>query len=217
MIKKIDRHIVLIGMMASGKSTIGKNMSEALGTFFYDIDYLIEKSENKTITEIFKIKGEEYFRKIEYEKTREIINIHTPSIISLGGGAFINPSIRNIMNDAHTIWLKLEISEIIKRVKLNNKRPLLSGKSEEEIFKILEEYSNNSVSFYEFINDINNDFSKSNKISLIQFLYKVAYADERLDVDEERLIRRIADLIHIKDIDVLKIKHVEKIKNDKNY
>ena len=90
------------------------------------------------------------------------------------------------------------------------------GKSEEEIFKILEEYSN-SVSFHEFINDINNDFSKSNKISLIQFLYKVAYADERLDVDEERLIRRIADLIHIKDIDVLKIKHVEKIKNDKNY
>ena len=97
---------------------------------------MIEKSENKTITEIFKIKGEEYFRKIEYEKTREIINIHTPSIISLGGGAFINPSIRNIMNDAHTIWLKLEILEIIKRVKLNNKRPLLSGKSEEEIEKI---------------------------------------------------------------------------------
>ncbi len=136
MIKKIDRHIVLIGMMASGKSTIGKNMSETLGTFFYDIDYLIEKSENKTITEIFKIKGEEYFRKIEYEKTREIINIHTPSIISLGGGAFINPYIRNMMNDAYTIWLKLEISEIIKRVKLNNKRPLLSGKSEEEIEKI---------------------------------------------------------------------------------
>ena len=119
MIKKIDRHIVLIGMMASGKSTIGKNMSEALGTFFYDIDYLIEQSENKTITEIFKIKGEEYFRKIEYEKTKEIINMHTPSIISLGGGAFINPSIRNIMDDADTIWLKLEISEIIKRVKLN--------------------------------------------------------------------------------------------------
>lgn len=91
------------------------------------------------------------------------------------------------------------------------------GKSEEKIFKILEEYSKNSVSFHEFINDINNDFSKSNKISLIQFLYKVAYADERLDVDEERLIRRIADLINIKDIDVLKIKHVEKIKNDKKH
>ena len=136
MIQKIDRHIVLIGMMASGKSTIGKNLSEALSTFFYDIDNLIEKSENKTIAEIFKIKGEKYFRKIEYEKTREIINIHTPSVISLGGGAFINPSIRNIMDDVDTIWLKLEISEIIKRVKLNDKRPLLSGKSEEEIENI---------------------------------------------------------------------------------
>ena len=49
MIKKLDKHLVLVGMMASGKSTIGKNMSEALNTFFYDIDYLVEKSENKTI------------------------------------------------------------------------------------------------------------------------------------------------------------------------
>jgi len=86
------------------------------------------------------------------------------------------------------------------------------GKSEEEIFKILEEYSKNNVSFHEFINDINNDFSKANKLSLIQFLYEVAYADERLDVDEERLIRRIADLINIKDLDVLKIKDYEKNK-----
>ena len=87
------------------------------------------------------------------------------------------------------------------------------GKNEEKILKIIEEYSKNSVSFYEFINDINKDYSKDDKLSLIQFLFDVAYADKILEVSEERLIRRIADLIKIKDIEVLKIKDISKNKN----
>ena len=87
------------------------------------------------------------------------------------------------------------------------------GKKEEKILEIIEEYSKNSVSFYEFINDINKDYSKEDKLSLIQFLYDVAYADKILEVSEERLIRRIADLIKIKDIEVLKIKNISKNKN----
>ena len=86
------------------------------------------------------------------------------------------------------------------------------GKKEEKIFQIIEEYSKNSVSFYEFIDDINEDYSKEDKLSLIQFLYDVAYADKILEVSEERLIRRIADLIKIKDIEVLKIKDSSKNK-----
>ena len=87
------------------------------------------------------------------------------------------------------------------------------GKKEEKILEIIEEYSKNSVSFYEFINDINKDYSKEDKLSLIQFLFDVAYADKILEVTEERLIRRIADLINIKDIEVLKIKDISKNKN----
>ena len=87
------------------------------------------------------------------------------------------------------------------------------GKKEEKILEIIEEYSRNSVSFYEFINDINKDYSKEDKLSLIQFLYDVAYADKILEVSEERLIRRIASLIKIKDIEVLKIKDISKNKN----
>ena len=87
------------------------------------------------------------------------------------------------------------------------------GKKEEKILEIIEEYSKNSVSFYEFIDDINKDYSKEDKLSLIQFLYDVAYADKILEVSEERLIRRIADLIKIKDIEVLKIKDISKNKN----
>ena len=84
------------------------------------------------------------------------------------------------------------------------------GKKEEEILEIIKEYSKNSVSFYEFINDINTDYTKEDKLVLIQFLFEVAYADKILEVSEERLIRRIADLINIKDIEVLKIKDISK-------
>ena len=85
------------------------------------------------------------------------------------------------------------------------------GKDEKDILKLIETYSNDSVSFYEFIEDINKHFTKEDKILLISFLWDVAYADSNLDVDEERLIRRIADLIRIKDMDVLKLK--DKAKN----
>ena len=87
------------------------------------------------------------------------------------------------------------------------------NKEEEKIIEIIEEYSKNSVSFYEFINDINKDYSKEDKLSLIKFLFDVAYADKILEVNEERLIRRIADLINIKDIEVLKIKDKSKNKS----
>ena len=80
------------------------------------------------------------------------------------------------------------------------------GKDEKDILKLIETYSDDSISFYEFIEDINKHFTKEDKILLISFLWDVAYADSNLDVDEERLIRRIADLIRIKDMDVLKLK-----------
>jgi len=84
------------------------------------------------------------------------------------------------------------------------------GKEPKKVLEIIEEYSKNSVSFYEFIDDINKDYSKGNKLSLIRFLYDVAFADKILEVNEERLIRRIADMIKIKDIEVLKIKDASK-------
>ncbi len=80
------------------------------------------------------------------------------------------------------------------------------AKPEDEILSLIEKFSTNSVSFHEFIEDINREFTKEEKLSLITFLWDVAYADSILDVDEERLVRRIADLIRVKDIDVLKLK-----------
>ena len=84
------------------------------------------------------------------------------------------------------------------------------GKERLEILKIIESYSKDSVSFYEFIEDINKNYSKEEKLSLLKFLWKTAYADKRLDVDEERIVRRVADLIMIKDVEVLKLKDLSK-------
>ena len=101
-----------------------------------------------------------------------------------------------------------ELSIILKEIK---KLTIKVGKSEEEILKIIENFSENSISFHEFIEDINKDYSKEDKLLLLSFLWTVAYSDFDLEINEERLIRRIANLIHLKDIDVLKIK--DTIKN----
>ncbi len=92
--------------------------------------------------------------------------------------------------------LMSEIQKIAKKV----------GKDKDEILKIVEVYSANSVSFHEFVKDINDNYSKQEKLDLLHFMWKMAYADNKLDVDEEKLIRRMADLIKIKDIEVLKLK-----------
>ena len=102
-------------------------------------------------------------------------------------------------------------SELNLLIEETKKIAIEVNKTDEEILSIIETYSKNSISFHEFIADINNDFSKEEKLSLISFLWDVAYADSKLDIDEERLIRRIADLIRIKDIEVLRLK--DKAKN----
>jgi uncharacterized tellurite resistance protein B-like protein len=101
-------------------------------------------------------------------------------------------------------------SELNLLIEETKKIAIEVNKTDEEILSIIETYSKNSISFHDFIADINNDFSKEEKLSLISFLWDVAYADSKLEVDEERLIRRIADLIRIKDIEVLKLKDKSK-------
>ena len=100
------------------------------------------------------------------------------------------------IGDEELVLLMEEIKIISKKV----------GKDQNEILKIIEIYSKDSVSFFEFVEDINSNYSKEEKHSLLKFMWEIAYADGKLDVNEERLIRRLADLIKIKDIEVLKLK-----------
>ena len=102
---------------------------------------------------------------------------------------------------------KDELSLLMKEIELIAKKV---GKDKEDIYRIIEIYSEDSISFHEFIEDINQNYTKDEKLSLLEFMWKIAYADGKLDVDEERLVRRVADLIRIKDVEVLKLKDLSK-------
>ena len=96
-----------------------------------------------------------------------------------------------------------ELALLMEEIKAISKKV---GKDENDILKIIEIYSKDSISFFEFVEDINSNYSKDEKHSLLKFMWEIAYADGKLDVNEEKLIRRLADLIKIKDIEVLKLK-----------
>tara|TARA_Y100000748_G_C15481656_1_gene483049 strand:- start:1427 stop:1861 length:435 start_codon:yes stop_codon:yes gene_type:complete len=102
---------------------------------------------------------------------------------------------------------KDELSLLMEEVDLIARKV---NKDKEEIYKIIELHSKDTVSFHEFIEDINQTYTKDEKLSLLKFMWDTAYADGKLDVDEERLVRRVADLIKIKDIEVLKLKDLSK-------
>tara|TARA_B100001057_G_C22215127_1_gene706023 strand:+ start:136 stop:573 length:438 start_codon:yes stop_codon:yes gene_type:complete len=104
------------------------------------------------------------------------------------------------ISDDELSVLMVEVEKIATKV----------NKESFEILNIIEAYSKDSVSFYEFIEDINISYSKDKKLLLLKFMWKIAYADGKLDVDEERIVRRVADLIKIKDIEVLKLKDMSK-------
>ena len=119
-------------MMGVGKSTIGKKLSKKLKLKFVDIDQIIEEKEKSTINEIFKNKGENYFRKIEKKTTLEILK-RKNLIIALGGGGFINLSIRKeVINSSISFWLDLSLKSLLPRLKNVKKRPLLNQENLEE-------------------------------------------------------------------------------------
>ena len=121
----LKKNIVLIGMMAAGKTTIGFKLAKKLKFHFIDIDSQIEKSENKKIIDIFKDKGEEYFRKIEEKTTLSYLN-KTNSVISIGGGAFLNSKIRKkIKNNSRSVWLSWKFETILTRLSRNKRRPVV--------------------------------------------------------------------------------------------
>ena len=169
---KSNKNIVLVGMMGSGKSSIGKLLSRKTGLDFIDIDALIEKKENKSITEIFKVNGEKYFRdleeKISIKKLKEYNNV-----ISLGGGSFLNAKIRKQSSlNSITVWLNWKTSTLINRIKDSKKRPVVTNLKVNEIKDLIEERSKiyNSSDY-----KVNCDkLSKSEIVDKIKYFYENA-------------------------------------------
>ena len=136
-----NKNLVFLGMMGSGKTTLGKIVSKKLNKEFIDIDQAIEVQEDMVISEIFEKKGEPFFRILE-----EKISLHSlkkkNSVISLGGGAFLNKKIqKEILKNHISIWLKWDNKNLIKRIKNSQKRPIAIKLSSIDLNKLINDRS----------------------------------------------------------------------------
>ena len=138
----LNKNIVLLGMMGSGKSTIGYLLSKNINLNFFDVDKFIEKETKLKIHEIFQKKGEVYFRNLEEKITLKLLK-GKGKIISLGGGGFINNNIRKeVLKNHISFWLNWKNSTIIDRILKSKKRPIAISSSENDLKKLINERSN---------------------------------------------------------------------------
>ena len=138
----LNKNIVLLGMMGSGKSTIGFLLSKNINCSFLDVDKFIEKETNLKIHDIFQKKGENYFRDIEEKITLKLLK-SKGKIISLGGGAFLNKNIRKeILKNHISFWLNWKSSTLINRILKSKKRPIAFNSNENDLRKLIGERSN---------------------------------------------------------------------------
>ncbi len=139
---KLKENIVFLGMMGSGKTSIGSMISEKLKLDFVDIDREIENELGLSIKKIFEIKGENYFRKIEEKITLQKLKLNSV-VISLGGGAFTNKNIkREVMKNHLSFWLNWNDKILLNRIKNSRKRPLAFNATDNELIDLIKKRSN---------------------------------------------------------------------------
>lgn len=155
--RKEMSNIAVIGFMATGKTTISKELSENLNMEFIDVDKFIEEKTKMTISEIFEKHGEEYFREIE-KKSLEGISSLENMVISCGGGVCLNPeNIINIRKNSLVILLEADPETIIKRIERDESRPLLRDKkNKEDIKRIMDSRKDSYYKAADIIIDTNN-------------------------------------------------------------
>ncbi len=138
---KSKENLVFLGMMGSGKSSIGLIVSKKLNIDFIDVDQEIEKKAGIKILQIFENKGEKYFREIEEVITLKLLK-KNKTVISLGGGAFLNNKIKKEVLDNHiSFWLNWEIKTLIDRIKDSQKRPVAIKASKNELTDLIKKRS----------------------------------------------------------------------------
>ena len=139
---KPKENLVFLGMMGSGKSSIGSLVAKKLKLNFIDIDNEIEKKLGSTISKIFEDKGEDFFRKVEEKLTLKNLKLNE-SVISLGGGAFVNENIRKEVLKSHiSFWLNWKNNILLERIKNSRKRPLAIKLSDTQIIDLIQKRSN---------------------------------------------------------------------------
>jgi shikimate kinase len=129
--------IVIVGAPGSGKSTVGAMLADQLDVAFRDVDAVIVERSGKPIAEIFTDDGEAAFRTLEEQVTAELLQL--PGVLSLGGGAVLSPATRVALRGHRVVWLRIGLSQSVKRVGLDTARPLLLGNVRGQLLKLLNE------------------------------------------------------------------------------
>nr|YP_002048941.1 shikimate kinase [Paulinella chromatophora]ACB42731.1 shikimate kinase [Paulinella chromatophora] len=130
-------NIYLVGIMGSGKSTIGKPLATALNYSFADTDDVLENATGQNISDIFSVNGESHFRSLEHKVLSEISHYHS-LVVATGGGVVINSNNWGIMHQGIVVWLDLAPNILFKRLSIDTKpRPLLKNSHPKESLKIL--------------------------------------------------------------------------------
>lgn len=143
------RHaIVLVGLMGSGKSTVGKRIAQELGYEFADSDDFVASTAGKSVRDIFSQDGEAVFRAYESDVLRSILaDGKSPIVLATGGGAVISSENRSVISDhaSHVVWLDASVDDLVVRTKSGAARPLLDG----DASKTLQSLSDQRSAWYE--------------------------------------------------------------------
>ncbi len=125
--RRLDRTVVLVGLMGVGKSTVGRRLATMLNVNFVDADEEIERSADRTVSEIFQAHGESYFRDGERRVIARLIE-EGHGVLATGGGAFVDPDTRALILDrALAVWLDCDIDTLVERTSRRKTRPLLQN------------------------------------------------------------------------------------------
>jgi shikimate kinase len=139
--KCTDRHIVLVGMMGAGKSSVGRVLARRLGRVLHDSDEMVEARTGRTVRDIWRDEGEPVFRSLETEVLDEALRRDEPSIVAAAGGVVLSEANRAILKgeDAHVVWLLADVDLLLDRVKNGMHRPLLDEDPEGTLRKMYDE------------------------------------------------------------------------------
>ena len=163
----MECNIILVGMPASGKTSIGKLLSSRLSYYtLIDTDTLIEKTTGLKIAEIFSKYSEDYFRKLEYD-TIKLVCTGKNKIISIGGGAFENPDNRaTLLNFGKVFYLKSDLDVLYYRISKDATRPLLNNENPRQTLeKLLQKREENFLKAH-YVIDTNN-ISEEETVNII--------------------------------------------------
>lgn len=135
------QHVVLVGLMGSGKSTVGRALAERLQRALLDTDALVEQRAGRTIRDIFAAEGEAAFRDLEAAVLAEVLAGDEPAVVATGGGVVLRPENRAALDaaDARIVWLCAEPATLLERVRHAGNRPLLDHDPEATLQRMAEE------------------------------------------------------------------------------